>query len=162
MKKFQFIIPKVICSLFVFNLLLYSSLEVKAQIYGCHVQRGMSEVIYITPYGSDWQTVPSGTITSTGEIGGYKNDGTATYGCIADLGGICTVYQQYEISHGPPQTIGMRPYKIGVYASIDLLNCPLDDNVLSLFIFTACLAFFRLKKQVQINEYEGNDHNSRI
>jgi len=150
MKKFLFIIPKVLFKFTILVALICSNTKLNAQIYGCHVVVGMSDRIFYTPYGAgsplEWQTIPSGTITATGETGGYRSDGSATYGCIADIGGTCVVYQQYEVSPGPPQIIGMRPYRTGVYASIDPLNCPIDDFVPLMITCVAAIGFFRIRK----------------
>ncbi|TKB98248.1 hypothetical protein [Pedobacter cryotolerans] len=154
MKKLFFIIPKVILRYLVFlNFLVFCSYA-RAQVYGCHVVVGVSDRIFYTPYGAgsptEWQTVVGGAITATGETGGYRSDGSVTYGCIADIGGTCTVYQQYEISAGPPQIIGMRPYRVGVYASIDPVNCPIDNYIPLLFIFTIGITLIKFKKVVPL------------
>lgn len=150
MKKLLFIIPKVKLKILLIILLCWQTQALYAQVYGCHVVVGMSDRLFYTPYGSgsptEWQTVPSGTITTTGETGGYRSDGTATYGCIADIGGTCTVYQQYEISPGPPQVIGMRPYRTGVFANIAPINCSIDEYIPALFIFTLCIAILYIKR----------------
>lgn len=154
MKKLSFIIPKVKFASLLIILFCWQSQALYAQVFGCHVVVGMSDRLFYTPYGAgsptEWQTIPSGTITPTGETGGYRSDGTITYGCITDIGGTCTVYQQYEISPGPPQVIGMRPYRTGVFASIAPINCPIDDYIPTLFIFTIGIAIFRMKRALPI------------
>ncbi|MGY3053537.1 hypothetical protein ACVWYG_001737 [Pedobacter sp. UYEF25] len=111
----------------------------------------MQEIIYYTPYGagspSEWQTVVSDSVTTAGEKGGYRSNRTASYGCITDIGGSCTVYQQYESSSGPPQVVSMRFYKSGVYASIAPENCPIDDYVPLAIVGAAGVGVFLLKKR---------------
>lgn len=122
-----------------------------AQTYGCHVQRGTQEVLYYTPYGagspSEWRTVSGAPpISSTGEQSGYRNDGTGS-GCIKDIGGSCTVYQEYEISEGPPQLTGMRVYKTGIYASLAPINCSIDDYISLVLFVAAGMGIFILRKR---------------
>lgn len=168
MKKLGLIIPllKHISFYFLtftwFVLLIAWSQVLYAQTNGCHIVRGMSDVIYYTPYGagspSEWTT--TGVIDPTGAQGGFHYDNTATFGCIRDIGGLCTIYQQYEISPGPPQVVGTRVYETGVYASINPTNCPIDDYIPLLFIFTAGIAFFQIRKR-QASLKDENLHHYR-
>lgn len=140
---------KKICTFLLFILYSYIS---NAQVFGCRVVAGISDRLYYTPYGAgsptEWQTIVSGGITTNGETGGFRSNGTASFGCMADIGGTCIVYQQYQISEGPPQVIGMRIYRTGVYASLDPINCPIDDYIPALFIFTLGITVIKLKKAV--------------
>lgn len=113
-----------------------------AQSDGCHVVRGMTDVIYYNPYGAQWIT--TGVVDASGAEGGYHTDGSATFGCIKDLGGSCDIYQQYRMADG---STGIRIYMSGTYASIDPLNCPVDDYVPLLFIFTASFTFLKLRRE---------------
>lgn len=164
MKKLLFIIPKIVFKSLLIVLFCCQIQALYGQIHGCHVVVGMSDRLFYTSYGAgsptEWQTVPSGTITPTGETGGYRSDGTATYGCIADLGGTCTVYQQYEISPGPPQVIGMRPYRTGVFANIAPINCPIDDYIPALFIFTLGIAVVYIKRVPKLINESKHHHGS--
>ncbi|RYF23672.1 MAG: hypothetical protein EOO42_06800 [Flavobacteriales bacterium] len=148
MKKLLFIIPRVCCFIVVFSLCLVGNLL--AQTYGCHVVVGVSDRIFYTPYGAgsptEWQTVVTGTVTGSGEIGGYRADGSATYGCIKDIGGACTVYQQYLMPDGV--TIGMRFYRAGTYAGIHPINCSLDDYALVLIVSSGFIVAFRIRKKL--------------
>ncbi|KQS36108.1 hypothetical protein [Pedobacter sp. Leaf194] len=125
----------------------------------------MSDYLYYTPYGAgsptEWQTIISGPVTRAGEIAGSRTDGSQTYGCIRDIGGTCAVYQQYEVSSGPPQVIGIRFYRTGIYASIDPTNCPLDDYTSIFFIFTTGIAVLQLRKIWRIAD-ENNDYHSSL
>ncbi len=118
-----------------------------AQIYGCHVQRNGSEVIYYIPYGlgspNEWIT--NGVIDMSGAEGGFRNNGSATYGCIKNIGGSCTVYQNYLMTDGV--TVGIRVYKTGVYASIDPMNCPIDDYIPFAVLASAGLGVFVLRRR---------------
>lgn len=154
MKKLSLIIPpsKPISTYFIhLNLLILLVLSAKsnsAQTYGCHVLRGMSDVLYDTPYGigSPYEWLATGTIDVTGTQGGFHYD-AGSFGCIQDIGDVCIVYQQYEISYGPPQIVGVRPYKTGVFAGMQPSNCPIDDYIPSFFIFTAFIVFFKMKRK---------------
>lgn len=165
MKKLLFIIPKVCFKILFLFALSSLATQAKAQIFGCHVVVGMSDRLFYTPYGAgsptEWQTVISGPVTSTGETGGYRSDGSATYGCIANIGGACTVYQQYLMMDGV--TIGMRPYRIGVYASIDPVNCPIDDYIPFILITIASIGFLQIRKIPIFNsENENIDHHRSL
>ena len=136
-------------------------IEMQAQTYGCHVVRGMSNVLYYTPYGngppSEWTT--TGVVDKSGAEGGYKYDRTASFGCIADIGPSCTVYQQYLMPDGV--SVGTRVYKFGQYASVDQVNCPIDNYVFLLFLFTTGFAILRIKKQCHFAN-ENIHHHRRI
>jgi hypothetical protein len=156
MERQTFIIPKFKLIAFMLVLICWQSKTLYAQVYGCRVVVGISDRLYYTPYGAgsptEWQTIVSGTVTSTGETGGFRSNGTAAFGCMMDIGGSCTVYQQYEISAGPPQIIGMRVYRTGVYASLDPINCTIDGYIPFFFIFTLMVAILEIKKIGPINE----------
>ena len=152
MRNFSFLSTKYIYFNFLFIIwFCCNPLQLKAQTYGCHVQRGFSEVLYYTPYGagspSEWRTTSSPPVSATGEQGGYRNDGTASYGCIRDIGNSCTVYQEYEVSPGPPQVTAMRIYKTGTYANIDPMNCPIDDFVPFALVGAAGIGVLVLRKR---------------
>ncbi|RDC56238.1 hypothetical protein DU508_11545 [Pedobacter chinensis] len=157
MKKLCLIIPPIISFLsqnfkFVSCYLLLQTVSsgLNAQTYGCHVRRGMSEILYYTPYGlgSPTEWITTGVIDMSGAEGGYRTDGSATYGCILDIGPSCTVYQYHLMPDGI--TVGTRIYKNGVYASIHPVNCPIDNYIPLLFIFAASVAFLQLRKKLSV------------
>lgn len=147
MKKSLFIIPVVRVS-FLILLLICITDGVVARTNGCHVSFAVSERLFYTPYptGGVNAWITTGVIDPSGATGGYRESGSVSFGCIADIGGSCTVYQQYEISAGPPQVIGTRIYKTGVYASIDPINCPIDDYIPLLAIFTLSFGLFKIRR----------------
>lgn len=148
MRKSLFIIPIVKVLISAFLLICYQVGEVGATTNGCHVSFAVAERLFFTPYppGGANAWITTGVIDPSGAVGGYRENGSTTFGCIGDIGGTCTVYQQYEISAGPPQVVGVRIYKIGVYASIDPINCPIDDYIPLLAIFNLSLGLYKIRR----------------
>ncbi|MBC6112196.1 hypothetical protein ACFOG5_10545 [Pedobacter fastidiosus] len=158
MQKLKLIIPLLKSPSSIFlkfistTLFLMGAQKLSAQSDGCHVVRGITDVIYYNPYGSQWIT--TGVVDASGAEGGYHTDGSATFGCIKDLGGSCDIYQQYKMADG---TTGIRIYMSGTYANIDPLNCPIDDYLPLFFIFTASFTFLKLKQErILLNENNLN------
>lgn len=153
MDKLKLIIPiskftsSPLIKLILVGLLCLISIYSNAQVYGCHVLRGGTEVLYYLPYpaGGVNAYITTGTVDATGAEGGFRNNGSVTYGCIRDIGAPCTVYQQYLLADGV--TVATRVFKTGFYAEIAPINCLIDDNTLLLVIFTACLGFLKIKSR---------------
>jgi hypothetical protein len=154
MRKLRLIIPFNIPPKIFFLILMLICINNNARgdVIGCHVIRGSSDVLYYLPYGlgspSEWIT--RGIVNPTGAEGGFRNDGTQTYGCIKDIGGACTVYQEYEISSGPPQVVGVRVYKTGIFGNIDHLNCPLDDYLPYFILYISILVIYKRKSWLHV------------
>ena len=164
MKKFLFIIPKVLLiSIFLFC--FGNPITLIAQTHGCKVAYSFSSRLYYIPYpaGGSNAYITTGTIDATGATGGYRESGSVAYGCIAEIGGACTVYQQYEIHPGPPQNVGVRIYKNGIYANIDPVNCSIDDFLPFILILVALVGFLRIRKFPIFNSAnEDNDYHGSI
>lgn len=163
MKKLLFIIPIVRCSVFTILIICFQAIKVAARTDGCHVSFAVAERLFYTPYpaGGANAWITTGVIDASGATGGYRDNGSATYGCISDMGAACTVYQQYEISAGPPQVVGVRVYKYGVYATIDPVNCPIDDYMPLLAIFTLSLVIIKIRSPYLMFCANENHHNHR-
>ena len=73
-----------------------------------------------------------------------------------NIGGSCTVYQNYLLPDGI--TVSTRIYKSGMYTSISLTNCPVDDYIPLLFIFTAGIAFLQIRKRLALIKDEDLHH----
>ncbi|RZL60076.1 MAG: hypothetical protein EOO93_15250 [Pedobacter sp.] len=161
MKKLLFIVPKVYCQLIIliitfccFCTTLYSAEN------GCRVLVGSSYRLFITPYGSDWIT--TGVVDASGAVGGYREEVSATYGCIAISGGACTVYQQF-INPGPPSFVDTRVYRTGVLGNVDPTNCPIDDYIPAILIAIASIGFLQIRKIPIFNsENENIDHHRSL
>lgn len=133
-----------------------------AQTNGCHVSYSNSDRLYFMPYpaGGANAFITTGTIDVTGATGGYRANESNTYGCIADVGGTCVVYQQYEVSPGPPQVVGTRIYRMGISASISPTNCPIDDYISSLFVFAIGIFYIRLNNISSLGNESKHHHGS--
>lgn len=139
MKKLQFIIPKVlnrsIISGITKGLLLFVTLFFASQKslaaehdYGCRMGNRIFQVYdteHPSPtnfqYDSDNNLSPNGYVL----VGGRCDNGGTTE---------CTLYAYDEMT-----IMGH-----GVLADFSIDYCPLDDYVITLFIFTLCMGFWKL------------------
>ena len=159
MKKLLFIIPKVYYKLIILIVTFCcTSLSLQGAENGCRVLVGSSYRLFYIPYGSEWIT--TGSVDATGATGGYREDGSATYGCIAVSGGGCTVYQQY-INPGPPSFTDVRVYRNGFLANVDPTNCPIDDYIPAMLTLIAVLGFLQIRKIPIFNSANENHHHHR-
>lgn len=159
MKKLSFIIPKVkFISFILIVISILAPKTINGAENGCRVLVGSSYRLFYNSYGSEWIT--TGTVDLSGATGGYREDGSMTYGCIAVTGGSCTVYQQY-INPGPPSFVDIREYRNGLLANVDPVNCPIDDYIPLLFIFTLGIATFYIKR-VPTSINEGKHHHGSL
>jgi hypothetical protein len=150
MKKFLFIIPinSFLCIVsvivFVFTFLKFTP-SYGIDYYGCHVLAGSTQRVYLTEVAPFDHTKFTGTLSG---LGGYTDQSTGE--CLDDLGPTCTVY--YGDGMGGTTTT---EYKSGFYGHL-YDNCPIDDYIPVLFIFTVLIVMFKMINLRQINESKFN------
>lgn len=146
MKKLGLIIPLSFIPFFIFA---------TDGVDGCHIKTGptMQSRLYHTPY-----TLGSGSptewIQTTSGGGGY-NVITSSI-CFEDSGISCRVYDFGTTGTTPPSAAIIYT---GYYAVVTT-NCPIDDYIPLLFIFTAGIAFFQIRKK-QASIKDENLHHYR-
>jgi len=144
MKKLGLIIPLLFIPFF---LLATDGVD------GCHIVTGptMQSRLYHTPY-----TAGSGSPTEwiqTGPSGAGFNVITPTK-CFENSGIACKVYDFGTTGTTPPSSAVIYT---GYYALVTT-NCPIDDYLPLLFIFTAGIAFFQVRKKHSIIKDENFHH----
>lgn len=142
MKKFLFIIPKV--NLFFFLILFVLTIaQLKSiaadGIDGCHiVTGGGQERNYHTPFTLGVGSPTEWISTSVGGAGYNLNTSSR---CIETIGAFCTVYK-YGAGANPTASDVLYT---GYYAI--MIDCPVDDYIPVLIIFTIGIVVSRYKKQ---------------
>ena len=86
-------------------------------------------------------------MSSSGETGGFRSDGTASFGCIVDLASYSTVFQQYQMSM---DVIAMRKYKTRVYASIADLIFAINSGSKSFALLVCVLSYLYIRNSTII------------
>ena len=137
MKKLLFIIPVVKYLFFSIFLFAYTSAFSADGVDGCHIIAGTQSRNYHTPFTLGAGS-PSEWISNSSGGGGY-NIITPTK-CIEDVGPSCTVYK-YGTSASP--TTADILY-VGTYAI--MINCPIDDYIPLLAIFTLSFGLFKIRR----------------
>ncbi|WP_316765168.1 hypothetical protein [Pedobacter frigiditerrae] len=154
MKKFLFIIPidsflRTFLSVVLFFAVLNSAKVYAVDFFGCHVLAGSTQRIYLTEISPNNHTKFTGSGVSG--LAGYTDQSGAE--CLDDLGPPCTVYYG-DGAGGTTTTI----YKTGVYGHL-YNNCPIDDYIPALFIFTIAIFLYWNKNLRLVNESKYN-HSS--
>ncbi|RZK93159.1 MAG: hypothetical protein EOO98_00480 [Pedobacter sp.] len=155
MKKLLFIIPIARC-LFFTTLLLNSAATVFATdgVDGCHIIAGSQSRNYHTPFGFGSGSPTEWVSTSSG--GGGYNIITTTR-CIENVGPSCTVY---KYGTGASPTAADILY-IGTYAV--MINCPIDDYIPLLAIFTLSLAVLKIRRtNLMLRLHENHPHHGSV
>lgn len=159
MKKLSLIIPLLKNSLSRFTLIFVlfqcSSLVSYAQTYGCHIYTltGSQQRVYYTPDHSRDFPNNTGWIASAPSYNTFD----AEKECIIDTGSGCTVYKSGTTGTSTADIM----YSNGIEGTLYSYPCPIDDYIPLLFIFTAGLAFFQIKKRkVNLNNENIPHHRS--
>ncbi|TCC92238.1 hypothetical protein EZ428_10960 [Pedobacter frigiditerrae] len=153
MKKFLFIIPiesflRIICSVLLFFAVLNCAAVHAVDFFGCHVLAGSTQRVYLNEIAPFDHTKFTGTLAG---LGGYTDQSGAE--CLDDLGPPCTVYYG-DGAGGTTTTV----YKNGVYGHL-YNNCPIDDYIPALFIFTIAI-FLYGNKNMHLRNESKPDHRS--
>ncbi|RZL45811.1 MAG: hypothetical protein EOP00_16730 [Pedobacter sp.] len=141
MKKFRFIIPKVKISIILF--LLFFSLKASAQTqYGCRFGLRIWSDLDASPHPQ----TPAYYNYSNSSDNGYSNFS----GRCPDAGtSPCYIYH----TDGTLRHTGTLGF---------IYDCPLDDYIPALIIFTIGIALVRLKKATPVNVNENIHHHGSL
>lgn len=151
MKKFLFIIPidsflRTSSVVLLFFAASNCATAYAVDFFGCHVLAGSTQRIYLTEISPNNHTKFTGSGVSG--LAGYTDQSGAE--CLDDLGPPCTVYYG-DGAGGTTTTI----YKTGVYGHL-YNNCPIDDYIPALFIFTVAIFLYWNKNLHLFNESKPN------
>lgn len=154
MKKFLFIIPIERFLRRSFIVLLFFGALNSASVYavdffGCHVLAGSTQRVYLQEISPFNHTRFTGSGISG--LAGYTDQSGAE--CLDDLGPPCTVFYG-DGAGGTTSTV----YKTGFYGHL-YNNCPIDDYLPALFIFTIGIFLKRNKILPHVNESKYHHHS---
>jgi hypothetical protein len=154
MKKFLFIIPievflHISCAVLLFFAALNCAPVYAVDFFGCHVLAGSTQRIYLQEISPFNHTKFTGSGISG--LAGYTDQSGNE--CLDDLGPPCIVYYG-DGAGGTTNTV----YKAGFYGHL-YNNCPIDNYIPTLFIFTIAIFFYRNKVLPPVNESKYHHHS---